>query len=149
MRNSSGFTMLEMLVVLMIVGVLSSIAAPSWRAFVQKQQIDAVNTSIYTILNQAKSEAKLKKLKVSAAFRMNGDRSEYSIYTGSTADGWQTLSRDIAVTPATIGFNYRGEPDQNVTLPATVTVTKNNLKRCTAVVTLLGAIRQGEQNQCP
>ncbi|MGB3650812.1 MAG: type II secretion system protein, partial [Rivularia sp. (in: cyanobacteria)] len=39
--SSSGFTLLEMLVVIAVVGLLTAIAAPSWVAFVNTRRLNS------------------------------------------------------------------------------------------------------------
>ncbi|MCJ8279579.1 MAG: prepilin-type N-terminal cleavage/methylation domain-containing protein, partial [Rivularia sp. ALOHA_DT_140] len=42
-ENISGFTLIEVLVVIAMVGILSAIAAPSWLGFVARQRLNKAN----------------------------------------------------------------------------------------------------------
>ncbi|MEG4498943.1 type II secretion system protein [Microcoleus sp. F10-C6] len=68
-RNADkGFTLLEVLVIALIVGILSSIAAPSWLAFINRQRVRTVNDRVLQSLRSAQSEAKRSKRDVTVTF---------------------------------------------------------------------------------
>src|SRR6478672_6895791 len=60
-KADGGFTLLEVLVIALIVGILSSIAAPSWLAFINRQRVRTVNDRVFQSLRLAQSEAKRTK----------------------------------------------------------------------------------------
>ena len=41
-----GFTMIELMVVMIMVGVIAAIAAPSWQGFLDRQRINAVRSDL-------------------------------------------------------------------------------------------------------
>jgi type IV fimbrial biogenesis protein FimT len=57
MVNRPGFTLIEMMVVLAITVILSSIAAPSFKSLVAGQRARATSTELYAALTLARSEA--------------------------------------------------------------------------------------------
>jgi prepilin-type N-terminal cleavage/methylation domain-containing protein len=60
-KSDGGFTLLELIVIMLILGLLSSIAAPSWLAFINRQRVRTVNDRVLQTLRTAQSEAKRTK----------------------------------------------------------------------------------------
>jgi prepilin-type N-terminal cleavage/methylation domain-containing protein len=91
-----GFTLLEVLVVLIIVGILSAITAPSWLAFSNNQKLIASQTLAISSLRQAQSNAKREQVSWQASFRNLSDRSQYAIHrtpilNQTNVDYWNNL----------------------------------------------------------
>jgi prepilin-type N-terminal cleavage/methylation domain-containing protein len=67
-KSDGGFTLLELLVIVLILGILISIAAPSWVAFINRQRVRTVNDRVLQSLRTAQSEAKRNKRDVTVTF---------------------------------------------------------------------------------
>jgi prepilin-type N-terminal cleavage/methylation domain-containing protein len=67
--SQSGFTMIEILVVVILIGVLSAIAAPGWLSFVNRQKVGSANERVLGSIQKAQSEAKTKKRKYNVSVR--------------------------------------------------------------------------------
>lgn len=80
--SQGGFTMIELMVITVIIGVLSAIAAAGWDAFTTRQRIRAVNDQVFQALRSAQSDAKLKKETRAVVFHVeaNGTPREIRIY---------------------------------------------------------------------
>ena len=61
MPSTGGFTVLEILVVLIMIGILSAIAAPAWLAFVNRQRLATSQEALYRAMQSAQSNAKRDK----------------------------------------------------------------------------------------
>ena len=111
-KQSSGFTLIEVLVTILIVGILSAIAAPSWLGFVARQRLNKANDTVLVTLREAQREAKKTKRAYSVSFRKNPrntDIVEYAIYPTNDLDGkeivpntinlWKPLGSELGINP--------------------------------------------------
>jgi prepilin-type N-terminal cleavage/methylation domain-containing protein len=55
---TGGFTLLEVLVVIIIIGILFAIAAPGWNALINRQRVNVVRDQAIQIIRQAQSDAR-------------------------------------------------------------------------------------------
>lgn len=100
-RFLHGFTMIEILVVIVIVGVLIAIAAPAWLGFIGRQNVNAARGQIFRALNESKSKAKRDQLGYQVSFRtapVNGQETVQWVVHKSdilskptNAAGWNAL----------------------------------------------------------
>lgn len=77
-----GFTLLEMMVVVALIGVVLVIAAPSFSTYITTQRLKSVNAALVTDIQYARSEAASRGKQVFMQFRAgaNGAPSCYTIY---------------------------------------------------------------------
>lgn len=59
--STGGFTLIEVLVVIIIVAVLMSIAAPGWLTFATRQRLNVVRDGVLQTLRQAQTEAQSRR----------------------------------------------------------------------------------------
>lgn len=97
--STSGFTLIEVLAVIVIVGILSAIAAPSWLSFVARQRLNKGNDSILAALQEAQRKAKNSKFSYNISFRTLNNEPQIAIYPiGENAKSyWRNLGRDSGV----------------------------------------------------
>ena len=88
--DQGGFTLIEVLVVIIIAAVLAGIAAPGWLAFLNRQRVTAVKSDLVQILKKAQSDAIQRRQEVAV-----------EIVTGTTTP---------TVTPPTVKV---GKPQRN------------------------------------
>ncbi|MGI0487203.1 prepilin-type N-terminal cleavage/methylation domain-containing protein [Pantanalinema rosaneae CENA516] len=60
-QSTAGFTLLEMLVLMIIIGVLFAIAAPGWDAIISRQRVSTAREQVVQVIRQAQSEARTSK----------------------------------------------------------------------------------------
>jgi len=72
MRNHDGFTLLELVAVIAIMGVLMAIATINFNAWQQKAQIESQTRTLFANLNQARIEAMQHKQPRSVALQAGG-----------------------------------------------------------------------------
>lgn len=103
-RKNSGFTVIELMVVLVVVGVLVGLAAPNFREWVSNNKSVAVREDLLATLMYARAEAVKLSKPVSVCQSSNGTSCDASAgnwrqgmlvyqdtYTGSLADNNTTL----------------------------------------------------------
>lgn len=194
-----GFTLIETLVAVLMIGILSAIAGPSWLSFANQQRVNAANDEIMRSLRTAQSEAKKTKLSYSVSFRVQNQAPQVAIYrardaggnivdpNASSFTGWETLGEGLkpgqvllgtnlssentasstmtyaSATAQKITFNYMGtlQPapslganNQGLIVAAAVPQSASSdqpaatTRRCSKVMTLLGAIALGRGDAC-
>lgn len=106
-KQAAGFTIIEMIVIVVIIGVLSAIAAPSWLAFLTRQRLNAAQAEAIGALREAQANAKREKRTWQACFQDNGTKVRWAVrarpITGgqdscnTVPDGlWQNLTTSDA-----------------------------------------------------
>ena len=126
MRRSSGFTMIELLVIVAIVGILIAVAAPSFTASTAKRSLEGVANELNADLQYSKSQAASVNVVVSMITSTSG-------YTVSSAEAtFKTIALDSKITlssPLTVSFDpYRGFANTAVTITLTHTQTSAQLR---------------------
>ena len=170
-KGDGGFTIIELLVIVIMLGILTAIAAPSWLAFINRQRVRTVNDRVFQSLRLAQSEAKRTKRDITITFSAPSVDPPTVTFDPPLATGGstQTLNAGGEIKPGTIAlstnaiapansivFDYLGNVNELPPDPVdpnvrrfVVTVAPANkpnssARQCAIVETLIGGMRTDE-----
>lgn len=102
--SASGFTLVEILIVLTIAGILAAMAVPSFRSMMESQRVNNASFELFAALSLARSEA----------IKRNG----YIIVTGEPS--WSALSSiEVAVSGVSDPIASKAAPKGVAIRPST------------------------------
>lgn len=66
---NAGFTLIEMLVIVVLITIIAAIAAPSWLQFLTRQRLNIAQSEAITAMREAQAKAKQQKRTWEVCFR--------------------------------------------------------------------------------
>lgn len=159
---TAGYSLLEMIIVVFMIGILSAIAAPAWLHFVNIQRLNTAQYEVYQAMQEAKRNAKLKKVDWQASFREQNQLVQWAVHpktvTPATAH-WQSLNPNIRLDGETtikpsngvykVEFDFKGNTNPPLRRLTLTTKQGSQAKRCVIVSTILGTLRMAKENPTP
>ena len=124
---SAGYTLLELIIIVAMMGILSAIAAPGWSRVVEHQQLNSAQNQIYRAMHSAKSNATRDKVTWQVSFRqvtLNGkDVVQWSIHPAESGKFipfsvinntafWHNLAPDVLIDTSK---NNKGKYETSLT----------------------------------
>lgn len=102
--NNAGFSLVEILVVLVMLGVLAAISTPNWIAFLNRQQANKANDLVLAGIQEAQRQAKRQKLAYSISFRTDNNIPQIAIYPKDSDPTklWRNLGTDVGIKSGSI-----------------------------------------------
>lgn len=160
--GQKGFTLLEVLVVLVSMGVLAAIAAPSWMSFIEENQLNVGRDRLYLGMREAQTKAQAQRTIQQFSVREQDGVVEWGVHPMDVLPNeiqWEQLdSKSIHIDSETtfvsvagiyyVRFDEQGNPHRL----GRMTLSGNRLsknKRCIVVSTLIGAMRKAEDKPTP
>lgn len=176
-RSQSGFTLLETMAVLIMVGILAAIAIPSYLGLLNRQRLNTAQRQVYEIMRSAQANTKRERVGWAACFYNDKTRVLWSInrlpensgaWDCTKSTNWEpligensksiTIETDKKYTTLTpdpadyyqVPFRYDGAVPAVTNLRVTLAIRNetNGIKRCVIVSTLLGALRNAQDKKC-
>lgn len=123
-RFQRGFTLIELMVVLTLLGVFLGFGIPSFREFTAAQRVKNTAFDIAATLLQARSEAVKRNTPVSLARTGDTWEAGWSVQVGGNTLATQEPPKNVTITPVSdpdaASIDYRGngriDPGQRVSL---------------------------------
>ncbi|MEO0645365.1 MAG: prepilin-type N-terminal cleavage/methylation domain-containing protein [Cyanobacteria bacterium J06650_10] len=166
LQDNQGFTLLEVLFVVFLIGVIAAIAAPQWLSFLEARRLTAVRDKIYIGIRKAQTEAQAKGVSWQFSVRENSDTIEWATHPRNTVPqmaSWMPIedSHLVQLDAETtfdktsegiryIVFDKDGNTELRYLGRATFS-TKNTptIKRCVIASTVIGALRKSQEQPVP
>ena len=160
-RSNSGFTFIEMITALLMIGILSAIAAPSWFALIKTQHLNIAQDQVYRAMREAQSQAKKEKLTYHASFREQNNNVQWAVHPATIDPSnakWNDLDDSVQLDANSTlqlsnGVRRVRFDDIGGVIPPLGKITLSSksggtAKRCVIVSTILGAMRTAKDNSC-
>ena len=164
----AGFTLVEVLVVVIIAAILAGIAAPSWLSYLNRQRAGSVRSDLSSAIRSAQQDAIQKRQAVDLKFSNDGGTPtllvnglpqplgsdsrnsgnlSLSVYSVNTA-GTKTAQTEIK-------FDYQGLPTgKDLELPFVISIKPEGVsdtsdaRQCVIVANLLGSLKTAQGAVC-
>lgn len=164
-KYDQGFTLLEVLLVVFMVGILAGLGIPSWIALLNNTRLKNARANVSEAIRSAQTTAKQRKASFTASFQENGDSVQWAVHSDpNNPTNWQTIdvpsiqidteNTDLGgntTSPWSITFDEKGQLDEGVAAPSKITISILNneaAKKCVIVQTILGAMTTAENTGC-
>ncbi|MBD2040591.1 pilus assembly FimT family protein [Microcoleus sp. FACHB-672] len=175
---TAGFTLLELLMVVMMVGILAVIGSAGYLGWMTRLRVNAAQSTALNVIREAQIRARQQNTTWQASFQntTNSDGQpivQWAVHSAATATNppfvptgvaWQTIEQpfiqvdtentSLVSNSATwrVRFDHKGQvvKEGNLGVPVTITLTstKGGPKRCVIVKTLLGAVSTATDSNC-
>ncbi|WP_180267248.1 pilus assembly FimT family protein [Nostoc linckia] len=157
-RYSSGFTVLETLVIVVLIGLLAALGIPNWITFVATRQLNTAQSEVYYAMRQAQTQATKEKSTWQASFREQNGIVQWAVHPATVSPSnanWNNLDGNVRLDSETnfealttvqqVRFDYRGNAKDlgRITLSSK---SGGKAKRCVIVSTIIGAIRTAKEH---
>ena len=157
--RSSGFTLLETLVVLGLIGILSAAVVPTWNGLLERWQVSGAQSKAYSAIRQTQTAAMSHHMTWQFSIReaLSGGV-EWAMHSLTESPvvweplGGKTLDIDLADTTLDkrdgayyVRFDYKGRLASRTRTLTFTSSRVSSIKRCIVMSTILGAIRQSHE----
>lgn len=174
---TAGYSLLEMIIVVLMMGIVSAITAPGWLQFVNVQRLNTAQSQIYQAMHAAKSNALRDKRTWQVSIRQVNKQVQWAVHRVDDnfippGVQWHKLNQEIQVDmekndqdvyettldspghktitgPWRVQFNYKGNTNGQLGQITLIPKDHSQVQRCVYVSTLIGALRMGHDHDKP
>jgi len=103
---AAGFTMIELLIIMAIVGIFCAIVTPSWLMFINNHRLKVSVDRAYWAMETARSNAKRDKISWQTSFKQVGENAQVAVHPAEItpaqvpANQWKNLEDKIKIHTA-------------------------------------------------
>lgn len=141
-KSNQGFTLPEVLIIVVIVGILAAIAVPSFLGWYNRQKVNQALTKVQGALKEAQREAIKRSKSCTVTLNTNTVTGPCLVTGDRELPSGVSMATNISGSPPSTIFSYRG----TVTLYDTgkVVLFVEEYKKCLALSSPLGIMRKGK-----
>ncbi|MEM9217741.1 MAG: type II secretion system protein [Cyanobacteria bacterium P01_F01_bin.150] len=158
----AGFTLLETLTVMAIMGILMAIASAPWLSFLNTSRLNAGQDQLYQIMRIAQSKAKHEKRRLQVSFRNHYHQVQWVVHPTSTLVSdlvWQTMPGNLQIDPDEttlyrsqddvyrLQFNHQGHVNGRLGRLTIKGSNAHRARRCVFASTLIGTLRKAKDQR--
>lgn len=164
LRPGSGYTLLEVLIVVTIIGIFMAIALPSWLGFVERRTLIHAQERVQRAKYEAKSNARKNKLIWQVSFQEHNSQLFYAIHEGSIPPNnieWHGLGDKVQIDPENttlhrdnnhklwrVQYNHHGNTNGRLGRVTLMGRGGGQTRRCVIASTLIGNTRLERDRKC-
>ena len=144
-NQASGFSLVEMLTVLVIVGILVAIAAPNLIGILRRNQVSAALNQLHGAIKETQRQAirqgRLCRININPSNnKLTGNPANCLLSDRKIADNI-IIRTNLSGTPPNISFSHKGSTTKSGTI--VVSSTNVNVQKCFVISLGLGIVRTG------
>lgn len=156
-KNSQGFTLIETLTVLIILGILAAIAAPSFFSLFNKEKVSSAMDQVRGALQECQREAirrsksctielDITNKKITGDLLVTGDRDlcEERDSAGNCIKSTVAMATNLSGTPPKITFSFKGNTTNSGKVVVYGSDGSTPKKKCLVISNGIGIMRTGD-----
>lgn len=154
--------MIELLVIVVVIGIVASIAVPAWLRFLAERRVTTAQGQLRQGIQLAQSKSQQESISWQFSVRTRADRVEMAIHPATTSpslSAWEPVSTAAKLDAETtlalssgvyyVQFDHKGNVRYRLGRVTLSSKQFPKIKRCVIVSTLIGATRTAKEHPTP